>query len=341
MDSTLQSKWIVRLIGLVAALNPYFNFADIVADRGLEHQIYVEYETLKKNENKSNIPVYIVTKKNCPTLYKLVEKSAVALKIRMPSRFLIFKGNVISKIGEEMGIFDIKVKIFAIKLTHNFSFICIGEDVIKDLGKRNGLTIPMFQGTVLHELGHVKHSHMLKLVIPSIILLCMTCLIGSTLSALVTDVSNLLPTLLEALLALIMSAIETHGCRLIMMTNVSYEFLKEMGGVLLDSYLTLIIKCINPVIAKYVIPLILMFSILIATFYIKMYLSRRYEKEADAEAAKILDDPTILADALDRLDTIELTKPRTITWLINWFQSRPRNCDRRAALEQVKAAKVH
>jgi Zn-dependent protease with chaperone function len=297
MNSTLQAIRIVRLIGLVASLNIYFNFADIIAgsSREMEHQIYTEYETLKKKpEDKiANILGYlVVTKKNCPTLYKLIEESAAALKMRVPPTILIFKGNVISKIGEETGIIDMKVNAFATGFTHNSSSICIGEDLIKDLVEKNGYTVPMLQSVVLHELGHVKHYHVPKLIIPKIILIFMIGLVANTL---MNQEDQIL--------------------------WISYTEQQKSLRIRLQTQTLLKIT---------LLPLM---------FLITSLLSRICEKEADAAAAKVLDDPTVLADALDRLITIAVTKPRAITWLKNWIESHPRFCDRRAAMEKAKAEK--
>lgn len=75
--------------------------------------------------------------------------------------------------------------------------------------------------------------------------------------------------------------------------------------------------------------------------FVQMFLSRKFEKEADAEAASILDNPSDLADALDRILVIFKTKPRFIEWVNNFFEDHPRNCDRRAALEAFKQIKAN
>lgn len=75
--------------------------------------------------------------------------------------------------------------------------------------------------------------------------------------------------------------------------------------------------------------------------FVQMFLIRQFEKEADAEAASILDNPSDLADALDRILVIAKTKPRFIEWVNNFFEGHPRNCDRRAALEAFKQSKVN
>lgn len=278
----------------------------LYAERELENKIYQEYINLKKQPGggiKQMIAVMpgylVVTKDNSPTLYGLVEACAAGVNIQVPPLVLIFQGNIVSRVLEEIKIADMKCNAAATSLTHALSFFFIGEDLIKDMVNKNGLTAIQLKAIIAHELGHIKHYHAPKILI--IAALCW--LLAQMLKPEKDDepqdlaFSNIIPTI---------------------PTNT------YLGGVVQAQLVGIVSK-------------VLLFEALLT--FLKMFLYRKFENEADAEAASILDDPNDLADGLDRMITIAKTKPLALDWVLNWFESHPRNCDRRAALEVLKKQK--
>lgn len=260
-----------------------------------ETTIYQEYIDLKREPGDgvkkvaSIIPGYlIVTKNRCPVLYGMVEECAAGLNIQVPSLVMIYQGNVVDDVAENLKLGDVRCNAVAMSLTPSLSMFFIGEDIIKDMIKKNGFTAVQLKGVIAHELSHIKHYHIPK---------------GLLVMGICFGLSHMICPLLS-----------NDNAKVIPIPVTSFY----MGG-LVRSPLTCVITEAMVFCALLVLG--------------RTFIDRQFENEADADAASLLDDPSDFADGLDRLLVIADTKPRALDWLLNCFANHPRNCDRRAALE--------
>lgn len=84
----------------------------------------------------------------------------VASRLETPEPLvLVFKGNLLMTLLEELGIIDFRCNAFASSITPSHGLICIGEDLIE-----KGLTIKELEGVIAHETSHVKKNHVMKSV---------------------------------------------------------------------------------------------------------------------------------------------------------------------------------
>ncbi len=136
-----------------------------------ERKIYQECMALKNSSRNAIqelvaiLGFLLVTKEKCPTLYKLVEECATKLKTPVPPLVVIFQGNLLTRILEELSILDLRCNAGTRSLSPSLSMFQIGEDLITDMINKNGMKADQLKAVIAHELGHVKRNHFLKILI--------------------------------------------------------------------------------------------------------------------------------------------------------------------------------
>lgn len=115
-----------------------------------------------KHTIASTLGFLTVTENTFPLLHKTVAEYAAKIAIPTP-KIYIFKGNLLSRVFEELGI-DFRCNAFATSISHSKALICIGDDLLSALSDSEMTAV------IAHELGHVKANHTRKKVAVALLL---------------------------------------------------------------------------------------------------------------------------------------------------------------------------
>lgn len=245
-------------------------------DTDIMRTIQKEYAQSLQFATEQHRGYIVVTEQFNPTLYATVQRLAQAMGITTPKDIVIFGGNSTSKKLSQFTGMDAQLNAFSRGDSKNGS-ILIGDALLTHL------TYKELTAVIAHELGHSKHNHFIKIIVPHLI--GFYAILGGSIAAQTWLTMSQLSSAKKAL-GSFLGTITSIGA----LVWLNYHLCK---------------------------------------------VSQEYEKEADREALRVIDDKDDLIRALTKLEQL-ITANVKKSWMHRAFSTHP-SVEERAELLTLNA----